>query len=537
MTTKATTSDFIIIGSGCSAAMAAQTLAESGASVMILDVGSSPQPRTIPDSNFIDVRRSDTNQYDFMLGKHGEGIDWTDIGKGAQITPPRKHMVERVDELIPLESSTFSPVESLGYGGLGIGWGLQCWEYSESDMLRAGLPVDKMYKAYDMVSKRIGISATKDAAANYTMGKLHTYDPSPDMDRNHKHIYERYARKQQRLNNDGIYMSRTPLALITKDRPGRRAYQYRDLDYYSDNDKSAWRPWVTFDELRKLPNVTYLKDRLVLTYIEKAGAVQVTVRNLITGSEEQFTGGKLVICGSALGSARIVLRSAAAYDHKLPLLCNPYTYIPCLQPAFVGRAVEPRKLGMAQLSLFLDEQHNNQDTSVASLYSYQSLMLFRTIRQIPLGLQDAKEVLRYLQTGLVILGVHHPDVQTDQKFIKLMSDSGSEHLTAEYALSDDELSKYAGREKKFISAAHKVGLYPLKRINPGYGSSIHYAGTLPFSETPEPFTLDHTGKLHGAKNVYVADSSGFKYLPARGLTFSLMANAHLVAQNILKEGT
>jgi hypothetical protein len=41
--------------------------------------------------------------------------------------------------------------------------------------------------------------------------------------------------------------------------------------------------------------------------------------------------------------------------------------------------------------------------------------------------------------------------------------------------------------------------------------------------------------LGGTKNVFVADGSGFKYLPAKGLTLTLMANAHLVALNSLKE--
>ena len=81
----------------------------------------------------------------------------------------------------------------------------------------------------------------------------------------------------------------------------------------------------------------------------------------------------------------------------------------------------------------------------------------------------------------------------------------------------------------------KLHTYALKRVNPGHGSGIHYAGTIPFSDKEEPLTLSRTGRIHGTKNVYVADSSGFNYLPAPGLTFSLMANAHLVAQEVLND--
>ena len=79
----------------------------------------------------------------------------------------------------------------------------------------------------------------------------------------------------------------------------------------------------------------------------------------------------------------------------------------------------------------------------------------------------------------------------------------------------------------------KLGVYAIKTIDPGIGSSIHYAGTLPFSNNEKSLTLNSNGRLNGTQHVFVADGSGFNYLPAKGLTFSLMANAHLVAKNLL----
>jgi hypothetical protein len=81
----------------------------------------------------------------------------------------------------------------------------------------------------------------------------------------------------------------------------------------------------------------------------------------------------------------------------------------------------------------------------------------------------------------------------------------------------------------------KLGAYPVKMIDPGMGSSIHYSGVLPFEKEEKPFSLSPDGKLHVTKNIFVADGSGFRFLPAKGLTLSLMANAHNVAQNALKQ--
>jgi len=88
-----------------------------------------------------------------------------------------------------------------------------------------------------------------------------------------------------------------------------------------------------------------------------------------------------------------------------------------------------------------------------------------------------------------------------------------------------------------VGAMRKTGTFALKRINPGYGASVHYAGTLPFSNEEKPFTLARNGRLHGTKHVFVADSSGFEYLPSRGVTFTLLANAHNVAEGVLAHGS
>jgi len=221
------------------------------------------------------------------------------------------------------------------------------------------------------------------------------------------------------------------------------------------------------------------------------------------------------------------------------LLCNPYRYVPCVQPKLVGKAAESHKLGFTQLSLFLDEAHRNQDVSVASLYSYQSLMLFRIIRHAPLDFVDARLLIQYLMSGIVIMGIHHPDRQTANKWLQLQPTPDTptgDNLRIMYQLQAEESAEFDRREKKYLKAMRSMGTYGLKRINPGEGASIHYAGTLPFSQEPKDFSLSPDGRLHGTRNVYVADSAGFTYLPAKGLTFSLMANAHLVAESVIKNG-
>jgi choline dehydrogenase-like flavoprotein len=56
---------------------------------------------------------------------------------------------------------------------------------------------------------------------------------------------------------------------------------------------------------------------------------------------------------------------------------------------------------------------------------------------------------------------------------------------------------------------------------------------LPFSDKEEIYTTAVNGRLHQTKNVWVADGSSLKYVPAKGISFTLMANADRVAKHAL----
>jgi len=532
--------DYIVVGSGSSGSMVAQTLADAGVEVTMVDVGITAKKDTqVPaGKTFLDLRKNDRDQYKYTIGSTGKGIAWGEVAKGAQVTPPRRYMMESVDALIPLTSKDFSPLESLGYGGLGIGWGLQCWEYSDIDLASVGLDPSRMRDAYDIVASRIGISATRDAAADYTIGSLTQFQPSVKTDRNHRLIQSKYEKHQKSFLKKGVYVGRTPLALISKPLGDRKAYRYLETDFYSDADKSAWRPWITVDALKKRKNFTYMGNLLVVSFKEEKGIVTVKALDATTHKEVVLQCKNLILASGALGSARIALRSQGGVGTKTSILSNPHTYIPSVQPSFLGKGYEAKKLSLGQVSYFIDPTHTDAGVSIASSYSYQSLMLFRIIAQLPFNFADGRLLGRFLTPAIVIAIAQHPDSLSKNKYLKLVKDGSSptgDKIEAHYKLSQSDEDEWNKREKSYMSLLRKLGTFPIKQVKMGHGSGIHYAGTLPFSETPEALHLTAEGRLHKTKHVYVADSSGFRYLPAKGLTFTLMANAHLVATQVLKD--
>jgi choline dehydrogenase-like flavoprotein len=533
--------DFLIVGSGCSAAMAAQTLVESGAKILMLDVGveETRYTKNVSPSDFLTNRRTDQNQHEYFLGKDQESIGWGSVGKGEQITAPRKYITSQTEELTPVTEQGFSVFESLAYGGLGVGWGVGAWKWSSPELDRAGLNAEVMDQAYQTVADRIGISGTKDSAQAYTVAGLKGLQKSAKADTIHSKILQRFTAHRARYEKQGFYVGRAPLALLTEDKGTRKKYDYTEMDFYSDKGKSAYRPWITIDALKKRRNFTYINGKLVTNFKETADAVTVTCIDTRTSKSETFKARKLILCAGVFGTARIVLRSLDPQKKAtLPLLCNPYSYLPCIVPGFLGMLPEKKKLSFAQLSAFLDEDGQNTSASMASLYGYRSLMLYRMVRQVPLNFSDARSVLQYLTPSLLIMGIHHPDNPSPTKFVQLKKSASSptnDHLFIHYELSAEEKELKMRREKKYTRFVRKLGVFPLKKFDLTNGASIHYAGTLPFRSNGKKFTLQPSGKLNATRNVFVADASGFTYLPAKGLTFSIMANAHRIALEALHD--
>lgn len=527
--------DFLVVGSGATGAHAAHTLVEAGASVAMLDVGHHVDTYAplIPDTDFISIRREDDQQHRYFLGDSFEGIPGPRVRTGAPLTPPRQYVTDLIDTFLPIRSSTFDPLESLAYGGLGSVWGAGACVYSDAELEAVGLDKAEMRAAYQVVADRIGIGGVDDDARPYSWEGLERVDPLPPLDETCQRLLRAYSRRRARFHRSGLRMGRTALALITSDRGDRKAHRSLDMDFYSDADKSIYRPWMTVDALRQRARFSYVRDRLVLRFEEDIDGVEVDCLDILTRERVRHRARRLILAAGTLGTARIVLRSSGGAATWLPLLCNPYTYVPCLLPSMIGKALRPLRLSLAQLSVFHDADGTNRDVAMGSIYSYRSLMLFRILRQAPIDMADARILLRYLLPGLTILGIHHPERPGHGRTLRLATDAASptgDRLEVEYRLMDREVEALRRREKVMIRGLRSLGSWAIKRIDPGMGSSIHYAGTLPFSAGATPYTLRSDGRLSGTERVWVADGSGFGFLPAKGLTLSLMANAHRVAR-------
>ena len=84
------------------------------------------------------------------------------------------------------------------------------------------------------------------------------------------------------------------------------------------------------------------------------------------------------------------------------------------------------------------------------------------------------------------------------------------------------------RVKRFLRKLGVVVPPGMAHVRP-MGASVHYSGTLPMTVDSQTRSITPLGKSRDFENLFFVDGTSFSFLPAKNLTFTLMANAARVA--------
>jgi hypothetical protein len=520
--------DVLVIGSGPGGVNAAAPLVAAGLQVVMLDYGNTDTryARLIPSRDFSDIRHTDPEQHRFFLGDRFEGIPFGPVKVGAQLTPPRMHILADAAQRIPVDSPEFAVSISLARGGLGAGWSAGVFPFTDDELRDTGIGAAEMQPHYDAVAARIGVAGDRDDLLPF-LPDSPSLMPALDVDTGAETLLARYAGKRKVLNAEGFFLGRTRLAVCTREYRDRGPEAYRDMAYWADLDRSIYRPQWTLEELRRAPNFTYLDRRFVETFAEADGEVRVHTTHADSGAVETHTGRALVMAAGTIGSTRLVLRSLGRYDTPVPILCNPYSYVPTVNLGTLGRPVRDRRHSLAQLTAMIRVEGARPRLLQAQVFSYRSLLTFKLMKESPLACPRSLAVMRLLMPHMAILGINHEDRPAPDKTCTLRRGT-PDRLEVRYRPIAEETRTQRADERCVLRFFRRLGCLPLKTVRPGEGASLHYAGAFPLRPDGGDLTCDRDGRLRATRAVYLADGSVFPWIPPKGLTFNIMANADRV---------
>jgi choline dehydrogenase-like flavoprotein len=132
-----------------------------------------------------------------------------------------------------------------------------------------------------------------------------------------------------------------------------------------------------------------------------------------------------------------------------------------------------------------------------------------------------------------VLNLNFADYRRESNYVTLHGgeNSADARLQINYLSPQNEVLILKRTVKTVKKVLRRLGcIVPpfMMHVRP-MGASVHYAGTVPMSKHPAPLTTSKYGQSHDFENLYFVDGSTFPVLPAKNLTFSLMANATRIA--------
>ena len=353
------------------------------------------------------------------------------------LTPPRQYLLEGTEHHLPFRSETLSHFQTLARGGLGAGWGAGACTFSCGEMKLVGIDPASMGSLYSEAAQSIGVSLDPEDDTTSRVCDVAGAQPPLQIDENAQALLAAYRRKSGSLNENGFFLGKAPLAVLTQDREQagilRRACPYHNMDYYSDHGGAVYRPAHTLAELKREQGFEHLRGYLALEFAEKDGLVSVVCRSLTGGEGVTFEARKVVLAAGALNSARLVVASSRKFGLRLPLLSNEVRFLPSLNLSMLGRLQGSRKHSLAQLVGVTSR--SNGDLLISYFFSYDSLLLFRLVRDMPLPVWLGHLLARTIVSSLTIATLHFPDRFTRLKWIRVpgpASGARLPELEAEY---------------------------------------------------------------------------------------------------------
>ena len=228
-----------------------------------------------------------------------------------------------------------------------------------------------------------------------------------------------------------------------------------------------------------------------------------------------------------MGSARLALQSQKDMRTRLKLLDNPGQLFPFVLPSRIGQKLETEAFGLTQLNFIYDSGplHGPLQGSILEVTSPARAEFFG---YFPWAAFDNLRLIRFVLPAMVVMQLFFPADAPQAASLRLREDGVLEIRAPAESFRPEVRGKV-------LRIFRKLGAYSLNSlvVDVPRGHSIHYAGTLPMTEvSKEAYTCSKNGELFGEPGVFVADGSVFPVLPAKNVSFAVMANAMRTADYI-----
>ena len=528
-----------VVGSGASGVHFALTALQRGHRVRMLDVGKTGPAPVRPEDSFTQLKQNLASPEDYLLGRDFESVVYPDASSEFYGFPPGKDYIFEPVPQYQVEAREFAPLSSFARGGLAQAWTGGSYPFNDAELSEFPFDYEDLAPFYGAVAGRIGMTGSADDLAEFIPMHAELSDPLR-LDPHSVQLMQAYARRRDALR-DGqrCHLGHARLAVLNQDRDGRSACAYLGRCLWGCPIHALYTPQLTLDECRRHPDFEYVPDVYVshFTFGDDRRIDSVCFERLDGGESESRPVETLVLAAGALASSRMYLesiyRATGRVERLTGLMDNRQVLMPFVNVGRIGTRSDPDVYQYNQVAMGLEE--DAPEEYVHCLVTTLSTALIHPIVQgVPFDLKTSLRLFKNVHAALGLVNVNLHDRRRDESYVTLDPEGpgGRPRVVVAYSTPEGESRRLRATMKRVKRALRTLGcIVPpgMAHVRP-MGASVHYAGTLPMSESAEPRTVAPDCRSHDFENLYLVDGATFPFLPAKNITFTLMANATRVAE-------
>jgi len=535
--------NFIVIGSGPSGVHFALTALRKNHRVTMLDVGRRAPEPMLPSEDFLGLKSRLQDPVRYFLGSDFQSVHLPGRADEYYGLPPSKDYVfDRPAEFSIVEDG-LTPIVSFATGGLAESWTGGCYPLNDHELRDFPFDYQDIAPHYSEVAARIGVAGEEDDLSVYLPRHDHL-SPMLNLDESGARLLGAYERRRKRLSlKYKARLGRSRQAVLSHALGNRHECVYCGRCLWGCPNGAFYTPSLTLREclsysiFRYVPNVFASHFQLA-----PSGSIEsVSSYDLDSGMQTKHTAEGYVLAGGTLSTSNIVLRSIYKSRKEIirlnGLMDNRQLLLPFCNLSMLGRPHNPRSYQYHQLAFGIETDAPDRYVhgQVTTLKAATTHPIFRSL---PIDLRSAIGVFRQLRSSLAVLNLNFCDWRRDGNYLTLSNRSRAAHdwpaMTISYRPPAEEAQILRKAHATASGFFRELGapLIPGMAHTRPMGASVHYSGTLPMSAQKRPWAVSPECRSYDIDNLFVVDGSVIPFLPAKNLTFTLMANAVRVASKI-----
>lgn len=520
-----------VVGSGPAGVSAAYNLLRKGLRVTMLDVGFrlEPQRQQIVDRLAAGMPESwDEQSLDDLRGPTKASAR----GLPQKLVYGSDFPYRAPSELIQLHQHKTDLVISHALGGLSTAWGANVIPFLAQDVANWPIGLADLAPYYRAVFSFVDLAAREDRLSRHYPLYTDRYQPLRPS-RQAEALLEDLERHQETLARHGFEFGQSRLAVRTYPRNGDAGCVYCGLCLYGCPYGLIYCSALAIPELQQFPNFQYVPGYYVERLAESPEGITIHARRVADGQAHQFSGERVFLGCGTVSTTKIVLESLGALGREVLLRDSQYFLTPLLRFQPEPDVTTERLHTLSQICLLLRDPALSPRSIHMLVYTYNDL--YRRALEKLLPIRSVRN--RLLSRLSIIQGYLHSD---DSATLAMRVERAAGTCPTRVILEGRPnprtrvVIRQVLRRLRAAAPALRSAIVPLMTHAVAPGKSYHVGASLPMRERPGEFECDVLGRPAGFTRVHLVDASCFSSVPATNVTFTVMANAHRIADQALE---